>query len=75
MTSEQTLSMTAADFGTVAQKLEQFNRGLSTGEQAVLAELLRQAVQAAGGDSEVSGYGMATVAYPEGDVLKAFGLS
>ena len=75
MTAQSTVSMTPEDFRAVAQKLEQFSRGLPSGEQAALGELLRQAIMAAGGESDVTGYDLNSVPFPQGDVLQAFGVA
>ena len=75
MSNQQVATMTAADFASVAQKLEQFSCGLAPGEQAVLQALLHQALAAAAGDSEVSGYDLRSIPLPQGDILRAFGVA
>ena len=75
MTNEQMVSMTRADFQSLSEKLEQFGRSLPAGERDALGVLLQQAMIAASGDSEVSGYDMGRIPIPDGDLLHAFGLS
>jgi hypothetical protein len=75
MTDEQTITMTAADARSLAQKLEQFSQTLSPGEQAALQRLLDEAMTVAVGGEDVRGYSLSTLPLPEGDLMKAFGVS
>ena len=75
MSNEQTITMSAADARSLAQKLEEFNRSLTPGEQAAFQRLMEEAMTVAVGGEDVRGYSLSTLPIPEGNLLQAFGVA